>query len=173
MTARRIRRSSKASFAAEEEVGEALPDNYPHPTSAAATAVMKGNRKRDTRPELALRRALHREGERFRCDFPVSVGGRRPIRVDIAFTRARVAVFVDGCFWHRCPEHTAVPRSNRAYWEPKLARNVERDRAADRSLLASGWTPVRVWEHESILDAVLRVLTAVDERRARRREADS
>lgn len=108
---------------------------------------MRGNRKRDTRPEIELRSALHRAGLRFRKDFAVRPDEGRVIRVDVAFPRAHVAVFVDGCFWHRCPEHGNEPRSNSTYWGPKLARNVERDRGVDARLAAAGWRVVRVWEH--------------------------
>ena len=87
------------------------------------------------------------------------------VRPDIAFTARRVAVFVDGCFWHACPEHGGKPNNNVWYWEPKLRRNVERDRAADAALLAAGWDVVRVWEHETIDAAVLAVLTALEKSR--------
>lgn len=122
---------------------------------------MKGNVKRDTRPEVALRSALHRRGLRFRRDFPVHVAGRRPIRVDIAFTRARIAVFVDGCFWHSCPEHGTTPRANSAYWGPKLARNVVRDRNNDDALRTIGWQTIHVWEHEEVGEAARRVADGV------------
>ena len=125
---------------------------------------MKGNRKRDTRPEVALRSVLHRAGLRYRCDYPVRVRGRRPVRVDIAFTRARVAVFVDGCFWHCCPEHSNVPRVNRSYWEPKLARNVQRDAETETALAALGWKTIRAWEHEDPAVAADRVRAALIER---------
>ena len=125
---------------------------------------MRGNRKRDTRPELALRSALHRQGLRFRAEFPLRLDGSRPIRLDIAFTRLRVAVFVDGCFWHRCPEHCQVPRSNRSYWEPKLSRNVDRDRRVDAALAAGGWVPVRVWEHEDLIASAERVAAVLRDR---------
>lgn len=118
---------------------------------------MKGNRKRDTRPEVALRSALHRVGLRFRCDYPIQVAGRRPVRVDVAFTRARVAVFIDGCFWHCCPEHSNMPRANPSYWEPKLARNVQRDAQTEAVLADLGWHTIRVWEHEDPADAAKRV----------------
>jgi DNA mismatch endonuclease, patch repair protein len=124
---------------------------------------MKGNRKRDTRPELRVRSALHRAGARFRCDYPVRVVGRQPVRVDIAFTRARVAVLVDGCFWHRCPEHSNVPKANRQYWEAKLARNVERDAQTDRALAAAGWQTIHVWEHEHPDDAAQRIIETMRE----------
>jgi DNA mismatch endonuclease (patch repair protein) len=108
---------------------------------------MKGNRRRDTRPEVELRRSLHADGIRFRKDFPIRLDGRRPVRADIAFTRQRLAVFVDGCFWHSCPEHGQVPMSNRHYWMPKLRRNAERDRHVDAALSTQGWEVIRVWEH--------------------------
>ena len=123
----------------------------------AASAVMKGNKKRDTRPELALRSALHRAGLRYRCDYPIQGPERRSIRADVVFTRARVAVFVDGCFWHCCPEHSNTPRVNRSYWGPKLARNVRRDAETDATLAAEGWTTVRVWEHEDPYEAAKRI----------------
>lgn len=121
---------------------------------------MKGNRKRDTRPELALRSALHRAGLRFRCDYPMRLPGRRPIRIDIAFTRARIAVVVDGCFWHCCPDHSSTPKANRSYWGPKLARNVRRDAETEAALATLGWRTIRVWEHENPDDAAERVRLA-------------
>lgn len=124
---------------------------------------MKGNRKRDTRPEIALRSALHRVGLRFRCDYPIRRPDRRPIRVDIAFTRQRVAVFVDGCFWHCCPEHSNMPRANRSYWQPKLERNVQRDAETVAALTDMGWHTIRVWEHEDPADATQRVRAALGE----------
>lgn len=122
---------------------------------------MKANRKRDTGPELALRSALHRDGLRFRCDYPIHVRGRRPVRVDIAFPRARVVVFMDGCFWHCCPVHATIPRANRSYWEPKLLRNIRRDIETDAALAAEGWQAIRVWEHEDPCEAAQRIRHAV------------
>jgi DNA mismatch endonuclease (patch repair protein) len=107
---------------------------------------MKGNRSRDTKPEIALRSALHRRGRRFRKDYVVRVGDRR-VRVDVAFPGRRVAVFSDGCFWHGCPEHGSRPRRNTHYWGPKLARNAQRDRQTTRALEEAGWVVVRFWEH--------------------------
>jgi DNA mismatch endonuclease (patch repair protein) len=109
---------------------------------------MRRNPRRDTAPEIALRSELHRRGLRFRKDLPLRVAGR-VVRVDIAFTRVRVAVFVDGCFWHACPIHGNEPRANRQYWKPKLARNVARDRAVDEALSVAEWRVIRAWEHES------------------------
>ena len=102
------------------------------------SANMRANRRSDTKPELALRRALHAPGYRYRKDYRLDLAGAR-VRPDIAFTARRVAVFVDGCFWHCCPQHGTQPANNTWYWEPKLARNVERDRAADAALAAAGW----------------------------------
>lgn len=103
-------------------------------------------RRKDTKPEVLLRRELHARGLRFRLQVKVPGNGRRTI--DVAFTRVRLAVFVDGCFWHGCPQHLTVPRSNREWWEWKFARNHERDLDTDRLLQASGWHVLRVWEHE-------------------------
>jgi DNA mismatch endonuclease (patch repair protein) len=125
-------------------------DGYPYPTRPGVTAVMKGNRKTDTRPELALRSALHRSGLRFRKDHTVKVDGGRTIRVDVVFPRAKLAVFVDGCFWHRCPQHGTEPKSNTGYWGSKLDRNVERDRETDERLRRAGWEVLRIWEHETV-----------------------
>src|SRR5579859_4803362 len=102
-------------------------EDYPHPSSPAATIRMRANRSRDTSPELALRSALHRAGLRFRVNFKVRADDRRPISVDIAFPRRKVAVFVDGCFWHGCKEHRTIPVANRAYWAPKIEENARRD----------------------------------------------
>jgi DNA mismatch endonuclease (patch repair protein) len=124
---------------------------------------MRANRRTDTKPELALRRELHRQGLRYRKDYRLDLEGAR-VRPDIAFTARRVAVFVDGCFWHVCPEHGTKPANNTWYWGPKLARNVERDRAADAALVEAGWRVVRIWEHESLEAAVAAVLAAVGAR---------
>lgn len=123
------------------------PLPYPHPTDAHVSARMRRNPRRDTAPEIALRRALHSRGMRFRKDHPIRTT-ERLVRPDVVFTRARVAVFIDGCFWHCCPVHGNVPRANTEYWVPKLARNAARDRDVNAALVAAGWTVVRGWEHE-------------------------
>lgn len=103
--------------------------------------------KRDTGPELALRRELHRRGLRYRVDVaPLADQPRR--RADVVFRSARVAVYVDGCFWHCCPDHGTRPTTNATWWTQKINRNRERDRDTDRRLIAAGWLPVRVWEHD-------------------------
>ena len=139
---------------------------YPHPTDAQVSARMRRNLRRDTMPEIALRRALHARGLRFRKDLPIRTP-QRLVRPDIVFTRARVAVFVDGCFWHCCPEHGNTPRANAGYWQPKLARNVARDRAVDTALAAAGWLVVRAWEHEQPEAVAVSVEATVREARLR------
>lgn len=118
---------------------------------------------RDTAPEIALRRELHRRGLRFRVDRPVLDDKRR--RVDIVFGPTKVAVFVDGCFWHGCPVHATQPRSNSSYWQDKIATNRRRDRDTDSRLEAAGWMVIRVWEHEDPVDAASRIEETVHLRR--------
>lgn len=120
---------------------------YPTPSSRTATAVMKANRRNDTKPEVRVRSILHRRGLRFRKDLPIKAG-TRTTRPDIVFTRQRVAVYIHGCFWHLCPVHGTLPKSNRDYWVPKLEGNVERDYANERALKDAGWTVLQAWEHE-------------------------
>jgi DNA mismatch endonuclease (patch repair protein) len=115
-------------------------------TSTATRKSMQSNRGRNSTPELALRSLLHRRGLRF-------FAHRRPVpglrcEADIVFPRARVAVFVDGCFWHCCPDHGTWPVSNGEWWRAKLGRNAERDHRNNVQLAEAGWTVVRVWEHE-------------------------
>ncbi len=124
---------------------------------------MRANRGRDTGPELALRSELHRMGLRYRVH-------RRPIpdfpaKADIVFGRDKVAVFVDGCFWHRCPEHATAPRANAEWWAAKLQANVDRDRRVDARLEESGWLVIRVWEHVAPQTAATDILRALQERR--------
>jgi DNA mismatch endonuclease (patch repair protein) len=135
---------------------------YPEPSSPAATAIMKGNRGRDTAPEVRVRSLLHRSGHRFRKNLLVRVPGlRRGARADIALTRHRVVVFVDGCFWHGCPEHGHVPKANTDYWGPKLGRNVRRDRIIDEKFQLAGWKVLRVWEHVPPEESVRRIVEAI------------
>ncbi|MFD6164205.1 very short patch repair endonuclease [Oerskovia sp. NPDC060287] len=120
---------------------------------------MRVARRRDTAPEVALRKALHAAGLRYRVAYPVP--GQRRRTIDIAFTRIRLAVFVDGCFWHGCPEHGTRPRANSEWWAAKLAANRARDADTDRVLAELGWFVVRVWEHEPTQEAADRVRAAV------------
>jgi DNA mismatch endonuclease (patch repair protein) len=120
---------------------------------------MQANRRRDTQPELALRRFLHARGLRYRVDYRAIPGLRN--KADIVFTRRRVAVFIDGCFWHGCPEHYVASKTNVDYWEPKIAQNRLRDEAVTAALEEAGWRVIRVWEHESVEDAADRIEAAV------------
>ena len=127
--------------------------------SAAKSAEMSRVRNRHTAPELAIRRELHRRGLRYRVNLPLAgFGGARP---DIVFTRIRVAVFVDGCFWHCCPDHKTFPKTNADWWREKLATNVKRDRTIDKALADAGWEVIRIWEHEDATAAVDRLQTVV------------
>ncbi|HYI62625.1 MAG TPA: very short patch repair endonuclease [Acidimicrobiales bacterium] len=143
---------------------------YPEPKDEAATKIGKANRRKDTKLEVRLRSALHRRGLRFRKDHLLRSGDLR-VRPDIVFSRARVAVFADGCFWHGCPEHQHVPQRNQSYWVPKLQKNVERDRRVDAALTQQGWEVIRVWEHadlEGSVDLVEQVVRKRAGERARR-----
>lgn len=124
---------------------------YPSPSSTSASAKGRANRRSGSRAEQAVRSAVHRRGLRFRVDHAVHVGDLK-VRPDLIFTKAEVAVFVDGCFWHRCPLHGTVPKTNIAYWLPKLERNVERDARVTDALASSGWRVVRAWEHEDPIE---------------------
>lgn len=139
----------------------------PSASSVAARRTMLGNRRRDSTPERRLRSTLHASGLRFRVDLPISVPGRRPIRPDVVLTRVRVVVFVDGCFWHGCPEHGKPPRTNSKYWNAKIAINQMRDREQTAALERAGWTVVRVWEHDDPAAATVVVRRAVESYAAR------
>jgi DNA mismatch endonuclease, patch repair protein len=131
-------------------------------SSDAVRASMSSNRPRDTRPELALRRAVHALGMRYRVSARPLPGLSRT--ADLTFRRARVAVFMDGCFWHGCPKHHTVASTNAEYWAEKVRRNRERDAETDRLLKESGWLSVRVWEHDDLLEAAARIRDAVRDR---------
>ena len=118
---------------------------------------MIANRRRDTQPELRVRRLLHAAGLRYRVDVAPLRGLRS--RADIVFTRQRIAVFIDGCFWHGCPAHGVAPKTNAEYWGPKLARNRARDLDVSKQLAESGWAVLRFWEHEPPED-VARIIMA-------------
>lgn len=123
---------------------------------------MERQARRDTKAELGVRRAVWRRGLRYRVDVSPLAGSRR--RADLVFTRAEVAVFVDGCFWHGCPEHATAPQANEQWWAEKLAANVRRDRDTDTRLAERGWLVVRVWEHEDAEEAADRIEAAVRSR---------
>lgn len=128
-------------------------------SSPAVRRSMLGNRRRDTGPEMAVRKRLHASGLRYSVDYPLPFDRRR--RADVVFPRLRIAVFIDGCFWHSCPEHGTSPKSNESYWTPKLARNAQRDADTTSRLEAEGWTVLRFWEHEDPLDVAARIESVV------------
>lgn len=138
---------------------ELMPAHESWASSAASRKVMQGNRSRDTSPELAVRRRLHATGLRFRVAYRPVPSLRRT--ADIVFTRQRIAVFIDGCYWHACPEHGTVAKANASYWSEKLARNVVRDTDTTEQLRASGWTVLRFWEHENPDQVAARVAAVV------------
>ncbi|MEV6202014.1 very short patch repair endonuclease [Streptomyces sp. NPDC051771] len=124
-------------------------------SSSGTRRSMQSNKSRDTKPELALRRAVHALGLRYQVS-------KRPIpkvrrTADLVFTRARMAVFLDGCFWHVCPEHFTVSKTNPEYWASKAETNRARDMQTDHLLEDAGWAVLRVWEHEDPTEAAVRV----------------
>lgn len=133
------------------------------PSSLGVSARMSRQASRDTTPEVAVRKLLHAAGYRYRVNTRVPDMSRRTI--DIAFTRAKVAVFLDGCFWHGCPEHATQPRANAEWWRQKLDRNMARDAETTQHLMAAGWTVLRFWEHEAPARVAERVAEAVDRER--------
>lgn len=135
---------------------------YPAPLNAGRSRNMRANRRANTKPEVLLRSALHRMGYRYRKDLLLRLDGGVRVKPDIVFTARKVAVFVDGCFWHVCPEHGREPTTNEWYWTPKLRRNRERDRTVNAALHDAGWRVVRIWEHETLEDAVTAVTGVID-----------
>ena len=124
-------------------------------SSPEARARMQSNKSRDTKPELALRSAVHARGLRYRVSAKPLAGVRRT--ADLVFPRAKVAVFLDGCFWHGCPEHHTVASANAKFWADKVEGNRKRDRDTDDRLAGAGWISVRIWEHEDATEAARRV----------------
>jgi len=133
-------------------------------SSTVASKRMRACGPRDTAPELALRRMLHGMGLRYRLDEPVLKGFRR--KADLVFRRARIAVYVDGCFWHRCPLHATWPKANAEFWRDKIETNRLRDIDTDRRLAEQGWLVIRVWEHEDPAPAAERIAAAIAARRS-------
>lgn len=124
---------------------------------------MRSNRSRDTKPELALRSAVHALGLRYRVAARPLPEIRRT--ADLVFTRAKVAVFLDGCFWHGCPEHHTKAATNAGFWADKVNTNRDRDRNTDKRLSEAGWQSIRVWEHQDPKEAALEIAAAVRARR--------
>lgn len=128
-------------------------------SSEATRITMRGNRRRDTTPELAVTRLLHAEGLRYRIDYQPVPTLRR--RADVVFTKRRLAVFIDGCYWHRCPDHGSSPSTNEEYWSAKLDANRRRDNDTTTRLTEAGWEVARYWEHESPTDVATDIVRRV------------
>lgn len=135
----------------------------PAPKNDAVRDRFQRQRRSDTAPELALRRELHRRGLRYRVDRPPIKGMRS--RADVVFGPSKVAVFVDGCFWHGCPTHATAPKNNATWWREKLSANKARDMRVTAALIAAGWEVARVWEHENVVVAADRIEAMVRRRR--------
>ena len=133
------------------------------PQDQAVSQRYAGLPRRDTAPETLLRRALFARGMRYRVQYPVPGLPRR--KVDVAFTRWKVAVQVDGCFWHGCPDHGTSPNRNSEWWRWKIARNKARDRDTDVQLRSLGWTVIRVWEHDDPGSAAQRIDEVINDLR--------
>lgn len=132
-------------------------------SSVEASHRMQSVRQKNTSAEFALRRELHARGLRYRVQVPVLTKPRRV--ADVAFSGLRVAVFVDGCFWHGCPQHATWPKANADFWRSKILANKERDLDTDRRLREDGWVVVRAWAHEAPSAVASRVVSAVRSRR--------
>lgn len=139
-----------------------------NPSSHDASRRMASVRQKGTQAEIDLRRALHAKGLRYRLHVSLLTKPRRS--ADIVFPRARVAVFVDGCFWHGCPEHASWPKSNADFWRKKIETNRSRDADTDQRLNALGWKTVRIWEHEDAGDPASRIADLIDA--SKRNEAE-
>jgi DNA mismatch endonuclease, patch repair protein len=137
----------------------------PRASSAAVTRRMQATKRKDTPGELALRAELRTLGLRYRLEYPLA-GTRR--RADVAVPGVRLAVFVDGCFWHGCPQHGTWPKANAAWWRAKIGANQRRDRDTDSTLRDAGWMVLRFWEHDDPAVAARKVMSSV---RARARRA--
>ncbi|MET9613384.1 very short patch repair endonuclease [Kitasatospora indigofera] len=133
------------------------------PSSAGVSARMSRQRRKDTEIEVAVRKLLHASGLRYRVGLPVP--GMRRRTIDVAFTRAKVAVFLDGCFWHGCPEHATRPKANSSWWATKLDRNIARDTETSRHLEEAGWLVLRFWEHQSPESVAVEIASAVSHTR--------
>ena len=140
-----------------------LLKGVPHPiaSSNGASATMRANRRSNTQPEVRIRSLLHRAGFRFRKDHAIKLGSEK-VRPDVVFSKKQLAVFIDGCFWHNCPEHGRIPRLNAEYWRLKLAYNSDRDRQSNLALENAGWLVLRIWEHVQPNDAVNQIAKCLD-----------
>jgi len=133
---------------------------YPEARSLASSNWARSASNRESKPAVRIRSELHRLGLRFRKEYRIILPGA-PVRADIVFTASKLVVFVDGCFWHSCPQHGRIPGRNSNYWEPKLENNVARDRRVDLELARAGWHVLRVWEHVPPHDAAVSIASVL------------
>ncbi|BBX48048.1 very short patch repair endonuclease [Mycobacterium cookii] len=141
-----------------------MPSEKPEPLDDSIRRRMQSQLRRDTELELRTRKALHRMGYRYRVDYRPEKSLR--CRGDLVFTKRKVIVFVDGCFWHGCPLHATSPKNNADWWREKLDANVKRDARNSVALSDLGWTVVRIWEHETVDEAVAQVRRALEQTQA-------
>ena len=139
------------------------------PSSQAASSRMARVRQTGTKAEIALRRELHRMGLRYRVNFQVLLKPRRI--ADVVFPKLKIAIFVDGCFWHGCPEHSTWPKRNAEFWKQKIEANQARDTDTDKKLREIGWTVLRFWEHELPVAAAITVKSVIDAIKSRRQQS--
>ncbi|MFF8651713.1 very short patch repair endonuclease [Streptomyces griseoluteus] len=128
-------------------------------SSAARRRNMQAIRSRDTTPERLIRSLVHAQGFRYRVAARPLPNLRRT--ADLVFRPAKLAVFIDGCYWHGCPQHYVPPKTNSGYWSDKVARNMARDRDTDDQLRAAGWTVLRFWEHDPAEECALKIAATV------------
>lgn len=159
------------SFAKRSAITSQPWADVPQPLDDVIRRRMKAQGRRDTKPELMIRRKLHARGYRFRVDFKPEPDLR--CRGDIVFTRRRLVIFIDGCFWHGCPVHATAPKNNAEWWAAKIAANQERDGRNTRALRERGWAVLRIWEHTVVDEAVTAVISALDARSTGGRTSDS
>lgn len=134
-------------------------------SSPAVRRSMLGNKSRDTKPELVVRKYLHAAGFRYRVHArPIKDWNRR---ADLVFPRAKIAIFVNGCYWHGCPKHYKEPKTNTAYWAKKIGRNVERDTETLKRLTNQGWMVISIWEHEDLIKRAQKIGVRIQKRRER------
>lgn len=163
------RNMSRVPAGGELRPGAAQDDGDVAPVMVASSpqvsAQMSRHPRKDTKPEVALRQVLFARGLRYRVHLPVP--GLRRRTIDVAFPAAKVAVFVDGCFWHGCPDHGTIPASNREWWRRKIQGNRQRDEETSDCLVSSGWEVLRFWCHEDVAVMAATVAANVDARRYR------
>jgi len=138
-----------------------MSGSYPFPISSNVSTVMRANTRTNTKPEIKYRSALHKSGYRFRKDYLIYLPERN-IHIDIAFPSIKLAVFIDGCYWHGCPLHYKVPKHNKSYWRKKILKNKRRDNEVNRILLNNKWKIVRIWEHERLEKCIGKLSSKID-----------